>query len=566
MKTATHSDFWPLTADPLTSEASMSKTRVAVVGLLFLAPFAFLMAVGSYHLFLIGSGLAVPIPGTGRSHELSILFWTAWPMMACLGLAYYLAARWTRANQLLPPTDTPPPNYWTDRDKAAWEKVLVKAKSFDKVTTGQLADPEHYSELSLDLARQIAGLYDPGAADPFDHLTIPEVMTCAELVAADMNELVQKYVPGVHMLRVRDYKRARQAADWYRTGMNAYWAGSAILNPVEVGLRWLTSRYALGSLFDKLQGNILLWFHTAFVHQLGRYLIELNSGRLKVGVKRYREILAAHQEPPVQTEPPPPAGTEGSTAAPAAAVELPAGAKPVGVAVLGTVKAGKSSLVNALLGQQSATVDTLPVPHVGIRYQVRTPEGQPLSVLDTAGYGQDGPNEAEFAAAAEAAKDADLILLVTPANNPGRRTDVDLLDRLKAWFAGQPQLKMPPVVVVVNQVDLLSPKAEWNPPYDWRAGTRPKEANIRECVSAVREQVGPRAVDVVPVCGRQGETWGITDGLVPAVAVHLDAARGAAVLRVFNLEGSADQYRRLGRQLVEGGKQALNILLQNLKK
>ena len=36
-------------------------------------------------------------------------------------------------------------------------------------------------------------------------------------------------------------------------------------------------------------------------------------------------------------------------------------------------------------------------------------------------------------------------------------------------------------------------------------------------------QLGPRAADVVPVCGRQGETWGITEGLVPAMAKHLDA-------------------------------------------
>jgi predicted GTPase len=542
----------------------MSKARVAIVVVLMLAPFAFLVGVGGYHLFDAKSGVTVGL--FGFEHELSWMFWVAWPLLLCFGLSYYLAWRWTCANKILPPTDTPPPNYWTDRDRAAWEKVLAKAKSFDKVTPEQLGDPKRYSDVTLDLAGQVAELYNPGGADPFEHLTIPEVLACFELASADMNELVQKYVPGVHMLRIRDYKRAKQAVDLYKTGQNIYWAGATVLNPLEVGVRWLASRYALGSLFDRLQGNILLWFHTAFIHQLGRYLIELNSGRLKVGVKRYREILAAHQEPPIQTEPPPPAGTEGATAGPPAVAELPAGPKPVEVAVLGAVKAGKSSLVNALLGQQSATVDMLPVPHVGIRYRVRAPEGQPLSVLDTAGYGQEGPNEAEFAAAAEAAKDADLVLLVTPATNPGRKPDVELLDRLKAWFAERPQLKMPPVVVVVNQVDLLSPKAEWRPPYDWRAGNRPKEANIRECVAAVREQVGPRASEVVPVCGRQGETWGITDGLVPVVAAHLDDARGSAVLRMFDAEGSADQFKRLGRQIVEGGKQALNILLQNLKK
>jgi hypothetical protein len=240
--------------------------------------------------------------------------------------------------------------------------------------------------------------------------------------------------------------------------------------------------------------------------------------------------------------------------------------KRTGIAVLGPVKAGKSSLVNTLLGRQAATVDTLPVPHVGVRYNLTIPGGGPVSVLDTAGYGQEGANEAEFEAAAAASRDADLILFVTPATNPGRRADVDLLDRLKAWFADRPQLKLPPVVAVVNQIDLLSPKAEWAPPYNWATGTRPKEATIRDCVAAVREQLAPRAVDVVPVCARAGESFGIAEGLVPAVAAQLDDARGAAVLRAFHAEAAADQWKKVGQQVLEGGKKALGILWENLKK
>ncbi len=542
----------------------MSKARVAVVALLFMAPWAFLIGVGGFHLFYAKSGVTVGL--FGYDHELSWMFWAAWPILLCFALSYFLAWRWTRGPGLLPDTATPPPNYWTDRDTTAWEKVTAKARSYERITTEQLADPKHYTELALDLSKQVADVYSPGGATPFDHLTIPEVLACVELAAADLDELVQRYVPGVHMLRIADYKKARKAADWYRVGQNVYWAGATLFNPVEVGLRWLATRYALGGLFDKLQDNILLWFHTAFIHQLGRYLIEMNSGRLKVGVKRYRELLAAHQAPPAAETPPAPApaGTpaEGTTPPPPPSP----GSRPVGIAVLGPVKAGKSSLVNAILGHTPATVDTLPVAHVGTRYNVSLPGGQPVTLLDTAGYGEEGANEAEFAAAAEAARDADLILLVTPATNPGRRPDVDLLDRLKAWFAERPQLKMPAVIAAVNQVDLLSPKAEWAPPYDWVGGKRPKEANIRECVAAVKEQLGDRVEGVVPVCGRPGETWGISEALVPALALQLDEARGSAVLRAFDAEASADQIKRIGRQLLAGGKQALNILLQNLKK
>jgi predicted GTPase len=529
----------------------LSKWRIGLLVTLFMLPWVFLIGVGSYHLWHTGW-----------------LFWAWWPMFLAFGLSYYLAWRWTRGKGLLPDTDATPPNYWTERDKLAWEKVQAKAKQYDKVSGEQLADARHYSDIALDLAGQVAAVYNPGGATAFDHLTIPEVLACVELAAADLNELVQKYIPGVHMLRIRDYKTARKAADWYRVGQNVYWAGAAVFNPLEVGVRWAAARYGLGGLLDKLQGNILLWFHTAFVHQFGRYLIEMNSGRLKVGVKKYRDILQAHGEPPVESASP--GTTSPGTAVPGLGSESstppsPAN-KPIGIAVLGPVKAGKSSLVNALLGRQAATVDTLPVPHVGVRYTLTLAGGQPVTVLDTAGYGQDGPDESEFAVAAEAAQGADLILFVTPATNPGRRADVELLDRLKAWFADRLHLKLPPVVAAVNQVDLLSPKAEWSPPYNWQTGARPKEENIRDCVAAVREQVGDRVADVVPVCGRAGETFGITEGLVPAVARQLDDARGGAMLRAFDAEAAADQYSRLGRQLVEGGRKALGILWENLKK
>jgi predicted GTPase len=226
---------------------------------------------------------------------------------------------------------------------------------------------------------------------------------------------------------------------------------------------------------------------------------------------------------------------------------VPPVAKPISVAVLGAVKAGKSSLVNALLGKQTATMDRLPSSG-GTRYAATLPGGRSVSILDSSGYGE-RISDTDFDAAVEASREADMILLVTPANNPGRAADVDLLDRLKQWFADKPHLRMPPVVVVVNQVDLLSPKAEWTPPYNWNTGTRPKEVNIRECLGAVREQIGSRAVDYVPVCARDGETFNVFEGLVPAVVAHLDEARGSAILKAFEAGASERAAGRVADQV-----------------
>jgi predicted GTPase len=279
-----------------------------------------------------------------------------------------------------------------------------------------------------------------------------------------------------------------------------------------------------------------------------------------VGAKRYREIIAAHQEPPAD-EP------AGRTATPESEASEPPAAttKTITIAILGQVKAGKSSLVNTLLEKQSATVDRLPVAS-GIRYELTLPGGQPVCLLDTSGYGAEGPSDADFAAAVEASRDADLILLVTPATMPGRQADIQLLDRLKEWFAAKPHLRMPPLVVVVNQVDLLSPKAEWKPPYDWKTGSRPKEVNIRECLAVVQEQVGTRATSLIPTCARHGETMGIVDDLVPAIVSHLDHARGAAMLKAFEAAANERPISQVVDQVGNVAQLAWNTLSGMLSK
>ena len=50
------------------------------------------------------------------------------------------------------------------------------------------------------------------------------------------------------------------------------------------------------------------------------------------------------------------------------------------------------------------------------------------------------------------------------------------------------------------------------------------------------------------------------------VLAHLDHARGTAVLKAFELEGSAGKYEKIGGQVLEGGKAMLGILKDVFKK
>ena len=70
---------------------------------------------------------------------------------------------------------------------------------------------------------------------------------------------------------------------------------------------------------------------------------------------------------------------------------------------------------------------------------------------------------------------------------------------MREWFIDRPELKMPPVLMVLTHIDLLSPSLEWAPPYNWQEPTRTKEQQVQEALTAVRDQLGEHLVGAVPI-------------------------------------------------------------------
>src|SRR5262249_2048311 len=146
-------------------------------------------------------------------------------------------------------------------------------------------------------------------------------------------------------------------------------------------------------------------------------------------------------------------------------------------------------------------------------------------------------------------------LLVLNARDPARQPDLDLLTDLRKWFAARPHLKMPRILAVVTHIDLLSPAMDWSPPYDWLHPKRPKEKNIAEMLSVVRDQLGAFLVGVVPVCTAEGKVYGIQEALLPRLAEQLDEASAVAMLRCLHAEADARKIRKVFDQLLQAGKQ-----------
>jgi len=525
------------------------KLKASVVAGLYLIPIVFLLGVGLYHLADAGWSM-----------------YTYWPMVACWMAAYLLGWYWTKKSKVKLPEGPPPPGYWTERDKAAWKVVEDHAMLSDGLTVEELTEVNHYSMSGQQLALKVAKIYHSDATNPVGRLTVPEILACGELVSKDLALLVEKYIPGSHLMTVNDYRRLHSYADrattWYPRLRYIYWAISAVIDPVKTGMQIAATQAGLNPAFKGLQQNVVLWFYTTAVKEFGRYLIELHSGRLKVGAKRYQELMAKHAVPP--TDFVPPTTGEGPTAPSTTMPDEPG--LPVTVAVVGPVKAGKSSLVNALLGEQKAATDVLPLTAGIMKYSLRQAGLPEFTLLDTVGFGQAGATEADIQAAYTAALDADVLILVVPARSAARKPETEFVTKLRAKLAATPNLKMPPLIVALSHCDLLTPASEWAPPYDWRKGSRTKESTMRDAVAAATEQFGDGVQGFIPVCTATGKVMGVNEDLMPTVAAFLGEARGVGLLRALHLEASAEKAMRVLRQVVNAGGQVLRAFWESSNK
>jgi predicted GTPase len=512
----------------------MSRWRILVVVTLIALPFFCLAGIGS--LYLWRQGLSIQV---------------LWPLTFLMILGYVLAWRWQRRQHLLRPVDFTPPIHWTERDVEAWKIVETRARQAAEFDPNRLGDAQIYIETARDLATELAHFYHPTTHDPVGKLTIPEILAVIELAAHDLAETVDQYLPAGHLLTVNDWRRAKQVSDWYRTASNAYWMVSALFSPVNTSLRYMASRMGMARPFELLQKNLIAWFYTAYVHRVGSYLIDLNSGRLRVGAGRYRALRAQWDADLVTPE-----GERGSE-------EKPDPERRIAITVLGEVKAGKSSFINALLGEQRARTDVLPATDQITEYVLKAP-GMPsrLVVYDTVGYGHEGPREDQLRATEEAAQRSDVLILVLHAKNPARQPDVQMLKSLKDWFASRPELKMPAVLGVMTHIDLLSPAMEWSPPYDWTRPGRVKERQVQEASAAVREQLGQYLVGLVPLCTEPGKVYGIDEYFMPALVEVLDEAHAVALLRCIRAEANTGKIKKSLRQLLQVGVQIAGILWQ----
>lgn len=440
----------------------------------------------------------------------------------------WLLARWTQpAMQQLAAIvaemeedlrDTTPPsvaasNATTQQAEAVIQRVLAAAQQDPPLWGDWLT----FWQRCQEVMNGIAQVYYPTEKRPILNIYVPQAYGLLRGTVDDMDQWMQKLTPALNQVSIGQAYQAYEIYQKLEPAARKVWrvwnAAQWLLNPAGAIARQTTQRYG-NQANQQLIVNLGQVLRETALQTLGQQAIALYSGTApkipitvtqpalaKAETKTLQDLLAQAEPPEKVAE------------------------KPVSVFLAGRTGAGKSSLINTLFLAPRAEVDVLPSTDHLQNYHWQTETGESLILWDTPGYEQIARADLRQQVLEEVTQ-ADLLLLVTPAMDPALEMDSQFLQEVRSQV---PDL---PVIAIVSQVDRLRPFREWQPPYDWQWGDRPKEVAIREAVYYRAEVLAEGCDRIVPVVmgdlasGRSA--WGIEalaicllDSLSPAKQLRL---------------------------------------------
>ncbi|MGB3492580.1 MAG: GTPase [Elainellaceae cyanobacterium] len=370
------------------------------------------------------------------------------------------------------------------------------------------------------LVADVANVYNPEVKYPLLNIYVPQAYGLIRGTVDDVDRWMQKLSPVLNQVSVGQAYQAYEVYQKFEPSARKLWKvwgwAQWAINPAAAAAK-TASRSSNNRATEQLLGNLDQMLREAALQNLCRQAIALYSGTLPDSIGDMTDSAPTAEQPSLDTAKTRTLKEILEKAEPTDQVAQ----KPLHIMLVGRTGAGKSSLINTLFQADRAEVNVLPSTDQIKTYRWSTPTGDRLDLLDTPGYEQ--VNRDDFRdLVLDQARNADLLLLVTPALDPALQMDVDFLNDLRQ------EVQDLPAIAIVTQVDRLRPMREWSPPYDWKGGDRPKEISIREATQYRITQLGAYCDRVVPlVTAEQGSgrsAWN-ADALSVVLVDSIDPAK-----------------------------------------
>jgi hypothetical protein len=292
---------------------------------------------------------------------------------------------------MLPQPSTEPPAELAPRDEAAWKIVR---EYIDRVDLGELTltSTEQFWSLGQEILTRIAEFYHPHDKDALLAVQVPLLCRAIEETARDLATVTAE-VPFAHRITIGDAVRGYRLQQKVKPAYDVYRSLYPVLNWKSALFQW----FVTDRLFDLTKETLQQWILKWYVDRVGYHAIELYSGKLLL-TRRVEGHLPRSGESQATL------GAKNGTP------------ESLRVLVLGQVKAGKSSLVNALFGDLRAATDVVPTTAQVTPYVLeRADLGGAVIVSDMGGYEDATVPRARIEESLSEAQRSDIVLLIISA-------------------------------------------------------------------------------------------------------------------------------------------------------
>ncbi len=457
-----------------------------------------------------------------------------------LGLGWVLYLRQQRVQMLQNLPEVDPNRNWSEQGQAAWAKVDALA---NQVQPNQytLVEFDRLVALGEQVANTVALHYHPKAAQPLQETPLPYLLRIIELVCADLRKNFVSQIPGSHIITIGDIFRSGRLASLASQYYDVYRVLSLPINPTGSLMRELKD-FLSKKLLNAATDNVKLWLLQTYVRKVGYYSIELYSGALVLDDIAFQQFKTDYSKDNL---------TE-SEQVESEAANVPS--EPLRVLILGQVKAGKSSLVNALFGELRAATDVLPQTSRLTPYLLSREDIDYALVLDSAGYEEQQQASQFFHSIETEVLRCDLILLVCAAHQAAREADKQVLSALNELYQRHIDVPQPPVLVVLSHIDRLRPVREWSPPYNIEQPDTAKAIQIRAVMEQVATDLNLPLAQIIPVNLQAEQRYNIEEGILPAMLNQLEGAHRVRYLRCMRLFKKDEYWQQLWKQTLSTGR------------
>ncbi|EAR09120.1 GTPase family protein [Reinekea blandensis] len=425
---------------------------------------------------------------------------------------------------------------WSEFDHSVWQAQNIWLEE-------QLKASSEWTELlpvAQTLLQNIAHAYNKGDFD----FSVVETLALIEEISRRYRVEIRESLPFVENLKLSYVKYGYDKRETLKTGLSAYKVMSdahriyRLLNPVSA-VTGEIRRAIFGDLFNKINSASQMKLKKYLLQEVASVGIDLYSGRF---------VISDSELVPSEV-----ANADKQRQAPAL--------EPLRLCLVGQVSSGKSSVVNALTQSVDAEVNRLPSTDRVVTYQCRkhNADTEPnntepddgtdvLTLVDLPGL--DGQQKTSDRVLSEVVN-ADVVLWLLKANQPSRALDVEFKAQLDDYFQ-QPanrSRRRPVVIGVLNQIDLLKPASEWQPPYDYEQPKSLKERLIADALAYNAEQLNLQTL--IPVCVAEQKTHFNTELLMSLINEHY--ADGVQI-QLNRRRLSSDNRASMKKQLQRAGR------------